>query len=156
MTRDTASSSGQSGQPRRRSTVMNLEGHDSPVTPGVLDIIIIVDDSEDNAEMLSELLIERGHRVRIAPNGASALELLGKDVADVVLLDVGLPDMDGYEVAEFIRGRFRDRVRIIALTGFSGTRAREQARRSGFDAYLVKPFHIEDVETVLVGGRRDA
>lgn len=112
--------------------------------------ILVVDDSEDNAEMLSELLAERGHLVRTASCGSSALELLDVNLPDVVLLDVGLPDMDGYEVAATIRSRFGDRVRVVALTGFSGTEARERAQRAGFDDFLVKPFHVENVEAALM------
>src|SRR5687767_10043068 len=102
------------------------------VAPPVFDVLI-VEDSEDIAEALSELLVDRGDRVRMARDGESALEAIGQRSADVVLLDLGLPDMDGYEVAAAIRARSGDQVRIVAITGFTGARAREQARRSRFD-----------------------
>jgi two-component system, sensor histidine kinase len=112
--------------------------------------ILVVDDSDDNAEILSEFLQEHGHRVLTASNGASALELLDQGQMDVVLLDIGLPDMDGYEVATAIRVRFGDRVRLVATTGFSARETRDKARLAGFDAFLAKPFNIEDVEAALI------
>ena len=117
-------------------------------TPTLLDIIII-DDNEDIAETLSEVLREQGHRVRIASDGAGALEALEHGAPDVVLLDVGLPDVDGYEVAASIRARFGARVRIVAMTGFTSRHSREQARRCGVDAFLAKPFRVDDVTAAL-------
>jgi excisionase family DNA binding protein len=112
--------------------------------------IVVVDDSEDNVEILAELLGELGHRVLTASSGAGALELLDQSLPDVVLLDIGLPDINGYEVATTIRTRFGDTVRLIAVTGFSAAAAREQARRAGFDAFLVKPYHVEEIEAALI------
>jgi len=128
--------------------LMSLEDRDASCTPTVLDVLI-VDDSEDMAETLSALLGERGHRVRIAPNGARALEALEQDAPDVVLLDVGLPDMDGYEVAAAMRARFAADLRIVAITGFTSDVVRERARRSGCDACLVKPFDLDEVTAAL-------
>ena len=127
---------------------MTLHDPDSTIAPTGLDILI-VDDSQDIAEALSELLVMRGHRVRIASSGALALEALEEGAADVVLLDVGLPDMDGYEVAASMRARFGADLHIVAITGFSGIHARKLARRSGCDAFVLKPFDFDEVAAAL-------
>lgn len=111
--------------------------------------ILVVDDSEDSAELLGELLNRRGHVVRTAVDGSSALEVLDHYPADVVLLDVGLPDMDGYELAAAIRARFARRVRLVAVTGFRGDQARESALQAGIDVFIEKPFRIDEVEASL-------
>ncbi len=112
--------------------------------------LVVVDDDEDQAEMLSELLQGDGHHVLTASGGASALKLLDQSLPDVVLLDIGLPDIDGYQLATTIRTRFGDKVRLIALTGLTLAEARDKAHRAGFDAFLTKPFRIEDVESALI------
>jgi PAS domain S-box-containing protein len=102
--------------------------------------IVLVDDNADVAESLSMLLELLGHRVRVAVDGPSALELARTAVPDVMLIDIGLPGMDGYEVARRVR---RDPalggVALIALTGYGRDEDRERARDAGFDHHLVKP-----------------
>ena len=104
--------------------------------------VLVVEDSRDTAESLRELLHMSGHEVRAVHSGAQALSLLEEFRADVVLLDIGLPRMDGFMVAHAIRARFAHlppRPRLFALTGHGREEDRLSALRSGFDGHLTKP-----------------
>jgi CheY-like chemotaxis protein len=116
--------------------------------------VVVVDDSEDNADMLAALREQHGHRVRIAYRDARALELLGEELPNVVFLDLGLPEMDGFEVAETMRAGFGDGFRIVAVSGYSGTSERQRAERSGIDSFLRRPFQAAQLHAVLSGGSR--
>ena len=118
--------------------------------------VLVVDDSSDNAETLAELVSMFGHRVRIAEGGAAALALLAQQEADVVFLDIGLPDADGYAVAADIRKRHGAGCRIVALTGYSDPEARAAAHRAGFDDFIVKPFDLAHIEAQLAQGAQPA
>jgi PAS domain S-box-containing protein len=116
----------------------------SPATRSVR--VLIVDDNVDAAEMLGEALGAFGHVVSVAADGPSALELAAKAPPEVALLDIGLPVMDGYEVAR----RLREipgckRTRLIALTGYGQESDRERSRQAGFDQHLVKPVDLDEV-----------
>jgi CheY-like chemotaxis protein len=103
-----------------------------------------VDDNQDAAETLSELLRFEGHEVVIAHNGADALRILETYQPDVALLDIGLPDMSGHELARQLRRDPRTRgIRLIALTGFGREPDRERARDAGFADHLTKPVDID-------------
>jgi CheY-like chemotaxis protein len=100
--------------------------------------VLIVDDEKDLAEALGILLEESGHEIRIARDGLAALEAARTYDPDVVLLDLGLPRMDGYELARRLRTEHRDRKRlIVAISGYQddGIRAKE----AGIDHHLTKP-----------------
>jgi len=117
-----------------------------PVKPAMPRRILVVDDNRDAAESLRELLKMNGHEVRVAANGAEALAQLDEFRADIVLLDIGLPRMDGFMVAHAIRARFAQtprRPRLLALTGHGREEDRHSALRSGFDGYLTKPLEPE-------------
>jgi CheY-like chemotaxis protein/nitrogen-specific signal transduction histidine kinase len=115
--------------------------------------ILIVDDNADAATTLSELLKMDGHQTQPAFSAEEALELAQSFVPDVVLLDIGLPRMDGYEVARRLRhSLLRKGARLIALTGYGQAEDRERAHAAGFDAHLVKPVDLE-VLTKLLGAR---
>jgi PAS domain S-box-containing protein len=108
--------------------------------------VLVVDDNRDAAEMLAEALGAVGHEVHVAADGPSALEIAAKAPPEVALLDIGLPVMDGYEVAR----RMRElpgcrRTRFIALTGYGQESDRERSRKAGFDEHLVKPVDLDDV-----------
>jgi len=112
--------------------------------------ILLVEDEEDVAISLQEILELDGHRVSVAPRGAEALALLRGQGADVVLCDIGLPDMDGYELAR----RVRDdpggaEVCLVAVTGYSGPEERARSREAGFDAQLDKPVDLAALDAVL-------
>ena len=103
--------------------------------------ILVVEDNIDAADSLSLLLRLHGHEVHVARTGPSALEMASTFVPDVVLLDIGLPGMDGYQVAKHLRSRpnFKN-VTMCALTGFTPSEAdRQRQQETGFDHYYVKP-----------------
>jgi two-component system CheB/CheR fusion protein len=103
--------------------------------------ILVVDDNHDSAQSLADLLRIWGHEVEIAHDGPSALERAEEGRPDLVLLDIGLPGMDGYEVAERLRARRKsDELSLIALTGLGRQEDRRRALEAGFDHHLTKPI----------------
>ncbi len=111
--------------------------------------VLVVDDNEAAAQMLGTLLIHNGHTVSMAHTGFAALEEAGKSHPHVALLDIGLPDLDGYEVGRRLRAQFGDDISLIALTGYGQDEDRLKAKDAGFDDHLVKPVSIVDVERAL-------
>ncbi len=107
--------------------------------------ILVVDDNVDAAKMLAALLQGRGHSVHAVHDGPSALGWLAAHVPAIVLLDIGMPVIDGYEVARRIRKRpeLRD-VMLIALTGWGQPEDRRRSAEVGFDHHLVKPIDLPD------------
>lgn len=117
--------------------------------------ILIVDDNVDAAQSLGMLLETSGHVVRLAHDGAAALSAVGEHEPDVVFLDIGLPLLDGYEVAKRLRRNPGTRVAtLVALTGYGQNSDREQARAAGFDHHLVKPVDPSVVEPILIAAAR--
>lgn len=112
--------------------------------------ILIVDDNNDAAETLGELLRMMGHEVRCAAHGEQALALLRQFPAQLGLLDIGLPDMDGYELATRIRALPQGEVmKLVALTGYSEDNNRARAMSARFDEHLVKPVNIDRLLAML-------
>jgi signal transduction histidine kinase/ActR/RegA family two-component response regulator len=112
--------------------------------------ILIVDDNVDAATSLAALLELDGHRTQAAFNSAEALTMAQSFEPHVVLLDIGLPHMDGYEVARRLRAAPRgDRLTLIALTGYGQQDDRARARDAGFHAHLVKPVDFSALERLL-------
>jgi signal transduction histidine kinase/ActR/RegA family two-component response regulator len=106
--------------------------------------VLLVDDNADAADMLGELLRDAGHDVCIAADGPAALAALDSFVPEVALLDIGLPGMDGYELAGRLRADPRtDGLRIVALTGYGREPDRARALATHFDEHLVKPVSAE-------------
>lgn len=106
--------------------------------------ILIVDDNNDAAETLGELLRMMGHEVRCAAHGEQALRLLQEAPAQLGLLDIGLPDMDGYELATRMRALPQgETMKLVALTGYSEDNTRARAMSARFDEHLVKPINID-------------
>ena len=102
--------------------------------------ILVADDNHDAAEALSLQLQLAGHDVRTAHDGVEALAVAKTFVPDIVLLDLGMPKMDGYEVARQLRlGQQERRMTLIALTGWGQQQDRDRTSNAGFDAHLVKP-----------------
>lgn len=118
--------------------------------------ILVVDDNEDAAEMLVHALVSKGHRARMAHDGPTALRICEEFKPSVAVLDIGLPVMDGYELA----GRLRElsgmqHLRLIAVTGYGQETDRQRTSAAGFDRHLVKPIDFEELESALLGnGRR--
>jgi signal transduction histidine kinase/ActR/RegA family two-component response regulator len=112
--------------------------------------ILVADDNSDNALSLGIILEEQGHTVRTAFDGKSALEEAERFRPQVALLDIGMPHLNGYEVARSIRGSaWGQSAVLIAMTGWGQARDKEDARAAGFDHHLTKPASVEDIEAVL-------
>jgi CheY-like chemotaxis protein len=103
--------------------------------------ILVVDDNVDAADSLAELLRLRGHEVRVAHSGTSALESVESFLPEIIFLDIAMPDMDGYEVARRLHQRSDlDDPLIVAVTGFGRDADRQMARDAGFDEHATKPL----------------
>lgn len=112
--------------------------------------VLVVDDLVDAAEALARLLKYDRHEVRTTYSGAAALALAREFQPDVVLLDLGLPGIDGFTVAEQLRREPGCRaLAIIAITGLSSSVADARAAESGIDRYLTKPVKIDQLQQVL-------
>ena len=111
--------------------------------------VLVVDDNRDSAEMLQVLLGMMGHAVSIAHTGRSAIESVAASRPHVVLLDIGLPDMSGYDVAREIRASQPASVRLIALTGWGKDEVAQEVAAAGFDRHLTKPADPALLERIL-------
>ncbi len=111
--------------------------------------ILLVDDNEDAAEMLSLLLTQLGHTVRIANDGVAALALAPAFEPDVAVLDLGLPIMDGFELASRLSEWRPSALRLIAVTGYGQAEDRARTAAAGFAHHLVKPVDIAELEAAL-------
>jgi PAS domain S-box-containing protein len=105
--------------------------------------ILVVDDNEDARLLLVDILTRLGHDVQSAGDGPGALSVLDKFDADVAVLDLGLPGMDGYELAERIRKSKHDSIRLLALSGYARGADVARSREVGFDLHLVKPVDVQ-------------
>jgi CheY-like chemotaxis protein len=112
--------------------------------------VLVVDDNRDAADTMVTLLDLLGATTRVAHSGPDALAALPGFEAEAILLDLGMPGMDGYEVARRIRQdpRFRD-VTLIALTGWGQEEDRRRTRSAGFDHHLVKPIDFAELKALL-------
>ena len=111
--------------------------------------ILVVDDNADGADVLGLLLQMGGHEVVVARDGLEAIETSASSRFDVVLLDIGLPKHDGYEVARRIRAQYGDAVALIALTGWGQPDDLRQALEAGFDVHVTKPVDIAEITDLL-------
>src|SRR5439155_7779526 len=105
--------------------------------------ILVAEDNEFNAQLMEQLLVRRGYRVRPATNGRVALALAGEGIFDLLLLDVHMPELDGFEVVQAIRERERTtggHLPVIALTARSRKEDRERCLAAGMDDFLTKPI----------------
>ncbi|MES3003134.1 MAG: ATP-binding protein [Pseudomonadota bacterium] len=112
--------------------------------------ILVVDDNADAAESLQTLLELLGAQAKVAHDGQGAIDLFGAYEPDVVLLDIGMPGMDGYQVARVLRQLDpHRRTTIIALTGWGQEEDRERTRAAGFDHHMVKPVDVDALQALL-------
>ncbi|MFN3648582.1 MAG: PAS domain-containing protein [Armatimonadota bacterium] len=111
--------------------------------------VLVVEDNHDAAETLSDLLRLWGHEVEVASHGRAALELALAFEPAIVLLDIGLPDLDGYEVARLLQEELAVRALLVALTGYGREEDRRRALEAGFHAHLVKPVDAEELRQLL-------
>jgi signal transduction histidine kinase len=120
------------------------------VAPGAARRVLVVDDSADNLSALSLLLRQRGHDVATAPDGEAALVEAERFRPDVVLLDIGMPKMNGFEVCRRLRGQPWGRaMRVIAQTGWGQLDDRRRTEEAGFDGHLVKPLDPDALDRLL-------
>jgi CheY-like chemotaxis protein len=116
--------------------------------------VLLVEDNADAAESLAMLLEVLGHKVRAVSDAAAALVAVRDDPPDVAFVDIGLPGMNGYELARRL-GELDMAAKpfLVALTGYGLARDKQQAAEAGFHAHLVKPVSVEDLERVLSAPR---
>jgi CheY-like chemotaxis protein len=130
----------------------------APAVPGLR--ILVVDDNQDSACSMTLLLELQGHQVNVAHAGQAALKIAGEFRPDVILLDIGMPGMNGYEVARQLRVQdtFADTV-LVAVTGYGRASDVKQTEAAGFDHHLVKPIDYEKLQSLLAAraskGRSD-
>jgi len=118
--------------------------------PGTGCRVLVVDDSKDAAAMLAMLLEASGHDVRMAHDGPTALKATIDDRPDVVLLDIGLPGLDGFEVAKRIRQQpALKHIVLVAVTGYGQESDRERSHDAGFDYHLIKPADFDKLQEIL-------
>ena len=112
--------------------------------------ILVVDDNVDAVESLAMLLKADGHDVRTAHDGARALELAESFHPELIVLDIGLPGMNGYELAQRIRARpDLGAPTLVALTGYGQQEDRKRARAAGFDHHFIKPADVGALQRLL-------
>ena len=121
-----------------------------PQTDKTTRRVLVVDDNSDSREMTAVLVELSGHEPKTARDGAEAIKQANLHRPDAILLDIGLPDMSGYDVCRTIREQdWASDVPIIALSGWSGSEAVSESKEAGFDAFLVKPVDPADLMTLL-------
>jgi signal transduction histidine kinase len=126
-------------------SMINAEG-----TPRTQRRILVADDNNDALESLATLLQLSGHEVYTADNGAVALESAEQNRPEVALLDIGMPKLDGYEVARRIRAQpWGQRITLVALTGWGQESDRRRSHEAGFDSHLVKPLDLDKLTELL-------
>jgi PAS domain S-box-containing protein len=138
--------------PSAREEPAAIESHPGhvPLRSTTPSEILVVDDNEDALELLAEGLRSAGHVVATAKDGPTALAALKAHRPDVAILDIGLPVMDGYELADRVRAQLGDEApALIALTGYGQDSDRERARAAGFSRHLTKPVDLGQLLGVL-------
>jgi CheY-like chemotaxis protein len=111
--------------------------------------IVLVEDNEDVRELMAELLSSWGHDVFQAISGAQGVELVTRQLPQIAFVDIGLPDLDGYEVARQLRAGLRSGPYLVALSGFGQRCDRERALAAGFDQHLAKPASPDQLLELL-------
>jgi CheY-like chemotaxis protein len=117
--------------------------------------VLIVDDIADITTLLGELVTALGHEAFVANHGEQALSIVREFHPDLVLLDLGMPDPDGYEVARRLRAEPDGHdIELIAMSGWGHASAREEATRAGFDRHFLKPITIRHLSALLALPRK--
>ena len=127
---------------------MTLETTPEQPVRAVSRRVLVVDDNADSAESLAMILEIRGHETRMALDGPQAIAVARDFRPEVVMLDIGLPGMDGYEVARHLRAE-HDGLLLIALTGYGQDEDRRRSQEAGFDHHLVKPVDFSVLQEVM-------
>ncbi len=111
--------------------------------------VLVADDNADTADMMRVMLGIKGHEVRTAADGVQALELAESFDPDIAFLDIGMPQLDGYETARRIRERLGTRIRLVALTGWGQDEDKRRSQEAGFDHHLTKPPNPETLDRLI-------
>jgi CheY-like chemotaxis protein len=115
----------------------------------------VIEDNDDGREMLRTMLELHGHEVRAASTGVEGINEARRWLPDVVLLDVGLPDLDGYEVARRLRAeRAMVQAKLVAITGYGQSEDEQRAYRAGIDVHMTKPVEPQELLRILAQGTR--
>jgi PAS domain S-box-containing protein len=140
-------------QPHGRSELQSADTAGAVERSGSRSVLV-VDDNQDAADSVAALLGLRGHRVRVAYDGPSGLAVAAEHSPEIVLLDIGLPGMDGYEVATRLREMPQTRSStIVALTGYGQDEDRQRTAQARFDAHLVKPVAYDALYALIDAAR---
>jgi len=113
-------------------------------------LILVVDDNRDSAESMASLLKISGHRVSIAFDGNKAVEIAIEERPQIVLMDVGLPGLNGHQACRLMRERGLKDAFIVAMTGYGQDDDRRQSRDASFDAHLVKPIDYISLQAIIL------
>jgi CheY-like chemotaxis protein len=114
--------------------------------------VLLVDDNVDAMEMMAFLLAEMGYEAHTTADAGNLVDMALDLRPDVIVLDIGLPGVDGYELARMIKGQPQlASIRLVAHTGYGSPEDRRKAQEAGFDAHLVKPAELADLEKALQG-----
>jgi CheY-like chemotaxis protein len=132
-----------------KAAELTLEPAFSPPGAGPSRSIVIIEDQRDARDTLRRLLELDGHRVQTAEDGPTGLERILAERPEVALVDVGLPRMDGYELAARVRREIGASIQLIALTGYGNREDRQRALLAGFDEHLVKPVDLDKLRRIL-------
>ena len=119
-------------------------------SPGLSKRILVADDNRDGAETMGMLLKLSGHEVYLAHSGGEALDVAKRERPDIAVLDIGMPDLNGYEVAERIRHEaWGERIKLIAVTGWGQAEDKRRALAAGFNHHLTKPVDPTQLEALF-------
>ena len=122
-------------------------GQDNGIRPCRM---LVVDDNRDGADLMAVLLRLQGHEVEVAHDGYCALEIAARFEPEVVLLDIGLPGLNGYDVAKQLRQMNHQRPQcLIAMTGYGSDEDRQRTEEAGFDHHIVKPIEPAELNKLL-------
>ena len=120
-----------------------------PVSSGHTETVLVVEDNADARESLCIALELQGYRVLRASDGPEALEIVRRERPRVAVCDIGLPGMDGYELARRVRAELGGEIILIALTGYGMMRDETRARHAGFDRHVTKPIDVIELTRML-------
>jgi CheY-like chemotaxis protein len=107
--------------------------------------ILVIEDNPDGRETLRTLLVSEGFHVDVAANGLEGLDKALASHPDIAIVDIGLPLLDGYQVARRLRSLFGRKIFLIACTGYGRPEDRRRSREAGFDVHLVKPIDLDEL-----------
>ena len=137
---------------KNRQGLDNLERSDFASVPQASDLmrrIVLVEDNPDAREMMEALLAAFGYSVLSAASGDKGLELIIDTLPEVAIIDLGLPGLDGFEVAQRVRAEVGTGIRLVAMTGYSSPEVRRAAVEAGFDIHMTKPCTLKQLAEVL-------